>query len=126
MPKLRALKPNVAPLGPRLGYLPGDEKARDKQRRTHQPWRNWYKTKAWQDLARAVFARDHYTCQRSGVLCVGKSPAPNSPVAHHKVRHNGDPRLFWDIDNVITVSKAEHDGPIQREEQSAAACGMQE
>jgi 5-methylcytosine-specific restriction endonuclease McrA len=122
MSKLRRLKANVAPLGPRLGFLaPGDEKDRDRVRRATQPWRAWYNTRRWKDLAQAVFVRDLYTCQRSGILCISKSPAPDSPVAHHKVPHQGDPHLFWDIDNIQTVSKAEHDGPIQQEERASGA-----
>lgn len=118
MPKLRTLKANVAPLEPRLGRLPGDQKARDRERRATQPWREWYKSPRWEALRQAVFARDLYTCQRTGILCIGKSPAPDSPVAHHKIPHHGDPKLFWDINNVQTVCKAEHDGPIQQEERA--------
>jgi 5-methylcytosine-specific restriction endonuclease McrA len=117
MPKLRTLKPNVAALAPRLGFPPGDEKARDRQRRVHQPWRQWYNSTRWEKLREAAFVRDGYTCRRSGVLCIGTSPAPDSPVANHKIPHHGDPKLFWDINNIETVSKAVHDGLIQREEQ---------
>jgi 5-methylcytosine-specific restriction protein A len=65
-----------------------------------------------------VFVRDGYVCQRTGVLCAGKYPAPNSPVANHKKPHRGDLALFWDEDNVETVSKAVHDSVIQAEEQA--------
>lgn len=118
MPRLRALKANVAALPPRIGYLPGDEKARDRQRNAAQPWRAWYKTPRWEKLRQAVFLRDHYICQRSGELCVGKAPAANSPVANHKTPHRGNPALFWDINNLETVSKRVHDKDIQREEQA--------
>lgn len=83
------------------------------------PWKAWYKTKRWLDLRERVFLRDLYRCQRSGVLCRGKHPAPNSPVANHKRAHRGDPKLFWDEDNVETVSKAVHDSIIQTEEQAS-------
>lgn len=118
MAKLRLLKANVATLAPRIGFAPDDEKARDKQRRVHQPWRQWYKTKRWERLRQAVFIRDAYICQRTGIVCMGKSPAPDSAVANHKTPHRGNPRLFWDINNIETVSKEVHDGLIQREEQS--------
>ncbi len=65
-----------------------------------------------------MFLRDNYVCQRSGELCTGKAPAPNSPVANHKTPHRGNPALFWDINNLETVSKRVHDSEIQREEQS--------
>lgn len=65
-----------------------------------------------------MFVRDGFLCQRSGVLCIGVDPEPNSPVANHKRPHRGNPALFWDIDNVETVTKAVHDGLIQKEEQA--------
>lgn len=123
MGKLKLLKPSVGALAPRLGYVPGDEKAIDRMRTRDQGWRGWYKLKRWADLKRAVFVRDKYICQRSGVLCIGKHPAPNSPVANHIVAHRGDERLFWDIDNVQTVSKAMHDSLIQAEERASSPVG---
>jgi len=84
-----------------------------------KPWKAWYKTARWERLRQQVFLRDLYKCQRSGVLCLGKHPAPNSPVANHKRPHRGDPALFWDADNVETVSKAVHDSIIQAEEQAS-------
>lgn len=117
MPKLRNLRPSIGQLAPRLGYVPGDEKAADKQRNSLAPWRAWYGTSRWAQLRHEVFLRDGYRCQRTGVLCIGKYPAPNSAVANHKVPHRGDPALFWDKDNIETVSKAVRDGIIQAEEQ---------
>jgi len=118
MPRLANLKPQLSSLAPRLGYAPGDEKARDKQRASTQHWRAWYKTARWERLRQEVLLRDLYTCQRTGVLCRGKSPAPDSPVVNHKKPHLGDPSLFWDIDNLETVTKAVHDSVVQREEKS--------
>ena len=83
------------------------------------PWKNWYKTKRWLDLRDQVFLRDHYKCQRSGVLCAGKHPTENSPVANHKQPHRGNPALFWDINNIETVTKKVHDSIIQTEEQAS-------
>lgn len=116
MARLTTLKPSLDSLTPRLGYLPGDEKARNRQRYTLSPWRAWYASKEWARLRHQCFIRDSYTCQRTGVLCIGKHPAPNSPVAHHKTPHRGDPKLFWSIDNLQTVSKEFHDSVIQAEE----------
>jgi 5-methylcytosine-specific restriction endonuclease McrA len=89
-----------------------------KRQRGAQPWRNWYKLKRWSDLKLQVHIRDRFVCQRTGVLCTGREPEPNSPVANHKVPHRGDPTLFWDPDNIETVSKAYHDSVIQRHEQA--------
>lgn len=81
------------------------------------PWKAWYKTKRWRDLRQSVLLRDAYTCQRTGRVCGGKHPAPDSPVVNHKRPHRGDPALFWDPDNLETVTKEVHDGQIQAEEQ---------
>lgn len=116
MAKLGSIKPRLSGIAPRFGASDRDGKGRDQHRAKAKPWRNWYKLARWEKLRQHVFIRDAYTCQRSGVLCIGKHPAPNSPVANHKRRHNGDPALFWDIDNIETVSKEVHDTIVQAEE----------
>lgn len=118
MGKLKALKPSVATLAPRVGFTPGDQKAGDRARNNAAPWRAWYRTQRWQRLRQQVFVRDFYKCQRTGALCIGKYPEPNSPVANHKVPHRGNPDLFWDINNLETITKAEHDKVVQAEEQA--------
>jgi 5-methylcytosine-specific restriction protein A len=115
---LKTLKPVLGALPPRVGAAEGDKRGHEQQRDMRNDWRGWYKTKRWQELRLHVFVRDAYKCQRTGVLCLGRHPAPNSPVANHKVPHRGDPALFWDPDNVETVAKQVHDGLIQSEEQS--------
>lgn len=119
MGRLGNLKPAISALAPRVGFAPGDAKAGDKARNQLAPWRAWYRTPRWQHLRMQVFIRDAFKCQRSGALCVGKYPAPNSPVANHIRPHNGDPALFWDINNIETVTKEVHDSTIQSEERSA-------
>lgn len=119
MARLKSLKPRVGALPSRLGYAPNGETERSRERDASQPWRAWYKTARWQKLKEQAHIRDLYTCQRTGVLVIGKYPAPNSPVANHKIPHRGDPKLFWDIDNIETVSKAFHDSDIQKEEQAS-------
>jgi len=118
MGRLKALPPRISTLAPRLGHAQGDERAVDRKREQAQDWRSWYRTKRWADLRRFVFVRDRYVCQRSGALAIGKHPAPNSPVANHKRPHRGDPVLFWDPENIETVTKEVHDGLIQKDEQS--------
>jgi 5-methylcytosine-specific restriction protein A len=113
---LKMLKPSLSTKPPRLGYLPNDVVAADLSRNRMSPWRQWYKTKRWQQLRHEVFLRDAYRCQRSGDLAIGRYPAPHSPVANHKIPHRGDPVLFWDINNIETVTKAVHDSLIQSEE----------
>lgn len=123
MGKLKALAPRLAPLAPRIGFATGDAKGADRSREQFAPWRAWYRTERWRKLRLEVFVRDGFVCQRSGALLVGKYPAPNSPVANHKRRHQGDPLLFWDINNLETVSKAVHDSIIQAEERASERRG---
>lgn len=119
MGKLKSLRPALGMLPSAVGYVEGDTKATDKRREIMAPWRAWYRTKRWYQLRWQVFVRDGFVCQRSGELCLGKYPAPNSPVANHKRPHKGDPALFWDPDNVETVAKHVHDSLIQAEERAA-------
>jgi len=113
---IKTLKPRLKPMGQRIRST---REIRDTRYSADATVRSWYKSERWQELRRQVFARDLYTCQRSGELCIGKHPAPNSPVANHKIPHHGDPELFWDIDNIETVTKAVHDSLIQSEERKA-------
>ncbi|MCV3209616.1 ATP-binding protein [Mesorhizobium sp. YC-39] len=97
------------------------EQRRERDRkRDEEEWRGWYKTARWQKLKMRVHIRDLFTCRKTGVLLTGKFPAPNSPVADHIVKHEGDPVLFWDEENVQTVSKAYHDSEKQRIEHGLA------
>lgn len=116
MAKLKTIGPLVAKLPPRIGYASGDEAARSRYRDDTQPWRAWYKTARWQKLRAKVLARDRYTCQCTGVLLVGKHPAPDSPVVDHVEPHRGDEALFWNAANLMAVSKAYHDSVKQAEE----------
>lgn len=118
MGRLKGLPPRLSVLRPAVGYAPGDAKAADKDRNTLAPWRAWYQTERWRKLRLQVFVRDEYRSQRSGDICAGTYPAPNSPVANHKIPHRGDPKLFWDPNNIETVTKAEHDRLIQAEERA--------
>lgn len=111
MPRLKTIRPRLGMIAPQVPKR--TEKDHDATRRETLDYRNWYKLKRWQDLRTRVFVRDCYTCQQTGALLTGKAPAPNSPVAHHKQDHRGDPDLFWDEDNVETVSKAWHDTTAQ-------------
>ena len=121
MGRLKSLPPRIGALPPRIGVAAGDEQARLRQRDQSVAWRAWYSTARWQKMRRAVWVRDGLVCQKTGVLCIGKYPAPNSPVADHKRQHHGDPDLFWDMNNFETVSKAYHDSTKQAQERRAAS-----
>lgn len=118
MGKLHLPSSRLAPPSRKVGFG-ADLPPRAAPRAIGTPWKAWYKTKRWRDLKALVHLRDAYTCQRSGVICGGAYPADDSPVANHKRPHRGDPVLFWDPDNVETVSKATHDSLIQAEEQAS-------
>ena len=113
---VKMLKPRLKTLAPRLGYTPGDSKARDRHREATQHWRKWYHSARWQKLRQRILVRDMYTCQQTGVLLIGKAGEPNSPVVDHIVSHNGDEYLFWDEANLQAVSKEYHDSQKQRED----------
>lgn len=120
MGRLTTLKPRVSTLAPRIGRAPGDEAARLKERDQNVGWRKLYRTERWRKLRQKILLRDNYTCQKTGVLCVGKYPEPNSPVVDHIEQHHGDERLFWDENNLQTVSKAYHDSEKQKQERASA------
>ncbi|MEO3387336.1 HNH endonuclease [Mesorhizobium sp. CAU 1741] len=119
MAKLSLLKPRLEGASSRVGQSPRDERERDLHRSTSNAWRSWYKTARWQKLRLRIIERDVYTCQRTGIILVGKHPAPDSPVVDHITPHRGNEALFWDETNLHTVSKAYHDRLKQVEEQSA-------
>lgn len=116
MARLTSIKPRLATASSRIASL---EDA--GPRRKTQAGAEWYRTARWQKLAARVRKRDDYTCQQTGVLCLGKHPAPDSPVVDHIRPHRGDPVLFWDETNLQTVSKAWHDSEKQRREKRGLA-----
>jgi 5-methylcytosine-specific restriction protein A len=118
MGRLSTIKPRIGTLAPRLGRAPGDETARLRERDQTVAWRKWYKTERWRKLRQVILVRDNYTCQRTGVLCIGRYPAENSAVIDHKTPHRGDERLFWDENNLHVVSKAYHDSEKQKQERA--------
>lgn len=126
MAKLVTLKPRLTALASRLSVPAYSEPAqRVRQRDESLAYRKWYKTSRWQKLRMVVLERDLYTCQKTGVLLIGKHrrkdgpPDPNSPVIDHIIPHRGDPVLFWDEKNLQAVSKKYHDSEKQRLEQAS-------
>lgn len=125
--RLGILKPLIATMPQRLSVSREDrERKRLREREQNTDYRKWYKLRKWELLREQVLIRDLYTCQQTGVLLVGKHPAPNSPTVDHVRAHGGDPDLFWDINNLQAVSKEWHDSQKQareRAERKAAAAG---
>lgn len=110
-------------LGDRIGRakprLATTRQVRDKRYSADATVRGWYKSARWQRLRIEVLTRDLYTCQQTGIILAGKSPAPDSPVVDHVIPHRGDEVLFWDITNLQAVSKAYHDSTKQALERAA-------
>lgn len=106
---------------------------------------DWLNTSAWQRLRLIILRKDavdlidrphllpldrvlfrdaptHWpVCQQTGEVLTGKYPAPNSPVVDHKTPHRGDRALFWDRDNLQSVSKRWHDSTKQSLERRGLA-----
>lgn len=132
MGRFASLKPRLSAMTPRV-EAPGVDGGRDRARDSSQPWRKWYKTARWRELKDRVHVRDAHRCRVTGVRVLGRFPAPDSPVADH-IKSPGEvwemtgciretERVFWDIDNLRTVSKAYHDGQRQREQKQARRFG---
>lgn len=116
-------KPRIEARRSRLDRRGKGERERDRWRKRKIPWRKLYSTKRWQELRRKVLKRDGYQCQQTGVMLVGPRHAPNSPIVDHKVPasvfwFDGRQHLFWDEENLQSVSKAWHDAEKQRQERA--------
>jgi len=111
MSRLKQAKPRLGTLGGRLGFGDPDEVKRRQRRIRYAsaPWSSWYSSKRWANLRLQILDRDLWTCQQTGVLLRGKWPSDDAPVVDHIKPHRGDPDLFWDPDNLQSVSRKWHD-----------------
>lgn len=117
MNKLTNLQGQLSIVANPLAPTHANEAERSAYRYKTMPWRTWYNSGRWRKLRMAVFRRDGFTCVHTHVLLIHKT---NQLVAHHKKPHKGNAALFWDINNLETVSKEYHDKILQareREEQ---------
>lgn len=123
MGKLKALKPAIGTLAPAVRSIPREESRRiyEQKRQDDEEWRQWYGTRRWKDLRRAILIRDMFKCQATGIMLSGRHPEPNSPVVDHIIPHRGDPTLFWDERNLRAVSKKWHDSIKQAMEKGSNA-----
>lgn len=81
-----------------------------------EEYRRLYKSKQWRTLREIALSRDAYRCQRCGCFLKRGRAHQQAAVVHHIKAHKGDLDLFFDIDNLQSVCKTCHDGPIQSEE----------
>lgn len=82
----------------------------DRRRAKAQPWRKWYSLKAWKLKRAAQLARRPW-CEPCKALGMSR----RATIANHKIRHNGDPKLFWHGE-LESVCKPCHDAAIQKAE----------
>lgn len=118
MPRLTAPPSRIARGASRLAPPPG--RSRDQQRSKLAPWRKWYNLKRWKDLRIVILTRDLWICQATGVLLTDIPNQPNSAIVDHMIPHRGDPALFWDPENLRSVSKEWHDSAKQSQERGGA------
>lgn len=148
MARLSSAKPRLGSLSPRLGVhaAPGSVEQRARRADVPNNTARWQRLRLtvlrktavdirtlpnFEELMRLI-DRDHDTplfkrepfhwpvCAKTGVMLIGKAPAPNSPVADHITPHRGDLGLFWDEQNLQAVSKEYHDRVKQRFEKRGA------
>ena len=81
-----------------------------------QEYRKLYATKQWKILRERALLRDRYRCQRCGVNLKRGRTSPNAAVVHHISPHKGNLDLFFDLDNLQSICKREHDSAAQSEE----------
>ncbi|MFS4583742.1 HNH endonuclease [Phaeobacter sp. C3_T13_0] len=67
----------------------------------------------------SCLVRDLFTCQKCGVV----EPRTSRLEADHIQRHLGDPKLFWELDNLQCLCKSCHAKDKQREEAQDRAIG---
>lgn len=77
---------------------------RSKDIRKEGKFDTWYKTKKWQKLRRYVLMRDKYLCQ----LEVRYGKRIDAEVVHHIFPVEEYPELFFNADNLISLSKKAH------------------
>jgi len=84
-------------------------------------YRAWYKTPQWKRL-RLLQLRKQPLCER----CLERDVLQPACIAHHKVPHRGNRRLFFDPANLASSCKPCHDIDEQRIERGGDArrdCG---
>lgn len=85
----------------------------DARRRVSQPWRKLYNTARWQAL-RTNQLNKSPLCEE----CMNAEPSrlTLATVVHHKEKHEGNEKLFFDPDNLSSSCKPCHDGVEQQKE----------
>ncbi|PZX19807.1 hypothetical protein LX81_00270 [Palleronia aestuarii] len=120
MARLKQSAPRLGQSATRLRRAPSPTSEAERLAERNRIRPNWYGTARWQKLRWAALVRDGFVCRQTGVALLGTYPASDSPAVDHIDPHHWDPVLFWDIENLQSVTKAWHDGEKQRREKGAA------
>lgn len=83
-----------------------------------QQYRQLYKTGRWQRRRKEQLSRQPL-CERH----LKRGDVVEATVAHHKVKHNGDPKLFWEGELESLCSPC-HDSEAQSEERLGYVKGV--
>jgi 5-methylcytosine-specific restriction protein A len=91
------------------GYCP-THAARQEHLRPNVDVRRWYHTERWRTLAAQV-RREEPWCPD----CLAEGRRVRTTDVDHRVPHRGDPRLFWDRQNLGGKCHSHHSIKTQRE-----------
>jgi 5-methylcytosine-specific restriction protein A len=80
-----------------------------EQARPNYAIRRWYRTTRWRALRAQVLREAAYCCAECKQVVAALE-------VDHRVRHGGDPRLFWDRANVQALCRSCHSRKTQRGE----------
>jgi hypothetical protein len=82
-----------------------------------QPWRKWYWTARWRNIAREQFEKEPL-CRK----CLAQGALTPATVCDHVKQHHGDPDLFWNGERQ-SLCDTHHSSTKQREEKRGYAIG---
>ena len=105
MARLKSPPPRLTAPRPKLA-APKDEAGRSRFRANNTPGRGLMASRKWRGddngvggLRWQILKRDMFTCRLCGVIHADTRHLE----ADHIVPHKGDPKLFWDADNLWCV-----------------------
>lgn len=107
--------PSKPPAQHHVGYRTTQQRnqAHDQRRTQDQPWRAWYWTQRWRNIAKAQLTREPLCA-----ICLAQGNVTPASVADHVQRHEGNPDLFWRGD-LQSLCAHHHNSDKQREERGA-------
>lgn len=92
---------------PRPRERKAERREQDQARTRDQPWRRWYWTARWRQIAKRQLATEPL-CR----MCAQRGYVTEAAVCDHVTPHRGDADLFWGGE-MQSLCKACHDGAKQ-------------